>query len=424
MRLLGLIGAGSVNRALAKARLTAISGPVKRLGFIDVTRGVAVVAMILWHTGDGWLRPGLKAGEGFTFLRFVGGLAAPSFLLLAGLAAALSARDEPERRRSQLLSGLGRGAEIVVIGYALRLQSWLVDATAITKLHTVRAWLPIAFGYGVIYWAAGKLATDPRRATYAAVAGSGLAAVGFLQIESVAPGRALRLMQVDVLIAIGASLMLLAALQGLLKTYQRPLLLVALGASVGLATSFVWASLPGALPIPIAALLGKFDPAPGTPSASLFPLFPWFAYACFGAAIGRAWRASSARGSLETAVLAFGVVGAGVACLTSESQPFLRAFLLTAPSLTPLVRVAYRCALVLVMLTVAYAFGEGRVSRLLASFGTTSLRIYWAHMFFAYGIAARPVRSQIGYVSWAILAAILLTAMWGVSRVRAKPDRT
>jgi len=55
-----------------------------RVPFLDDLRGLAVVAMFVWHTTDAWLRPSLKAGEGFTALRIFGGMAAPLFLFLAG----------------------------------------------------------------------------------------------------------------------------------------------------------------------------------------------------------------------------------------------------------------------------------------------------------------------------------------------------
>lgn len=375
--------------------------------------------MILWHTGDGWLRPGLKAGEGFTFLRFVGGLAAPSFLLLAGLAAGLSARTDPELRDKQFLSAIGRGGGVLVIGYALRLQNWLIDASALLQLSTMRAWLPIGLGYIAIYWACHTLTRHTKRAAYAAAAACVLVLLGFMQLQDVAPGRGQRLLSVDVLHAIGLSLVLLGVLQRTLNVFRRPWVLIALGVGVGLATSFVWAGLPGSIPVPLAALLGRFEPGAGGPVVSLFPLFPWFAYACVGATVGRGCRAAAERGSLDTTVLSYCVVGAALACLTSESQPLLRTVLADAPSLIPLVRIAYRCGLVLAILGAAFAFGE---SRPLRSLGTTSLRVYWAHMLFAYGVVAKPMRLQLGYASWIVLAAALVLAMWGLSQVRLKSD--
>ena len=91
---------------------------MQRLPFVDWARGFAVVAMVLWHSGDAWLRQELHTGESFFFLRFVGGLAAPAFLMLAGMGMALGARPTPDSvtAGSRLLTGSARGAEIIVLG--------------------------------------------------------------------------------------------------------------------------------------------------------------------------------------------------------------------------------------------------------------------------------------------------------------------
>src|SRR5688572_5748168 len=93
---------------LASAGDACINGPVARLPFIDWVRGFAVVAMVLWHTADGWLTPGLRDGQGWALLRFVGGLAAPTFLFLAGAGAALATREiaDPDKRARALRTSL------------------------------------------------------------------------------------------------------------------------------------------------------------------------------------------------------------------------------------------------------------------------------------------------------------------------------
>src|SRR4051812_15659474 len=108
--------------------------------------------MILWHTGDGWLRLDQREGQAWLALRFVGGLAAPAFIFLAGCAAALAARDTQDRDSADraFLTATSRALEVLMIGYALRLQTWLLDAGAFLQWWLVRAWLPIALGYGVL----------------------------------------------------------------------------------------------------------------------------------------------------------------------------------------------------------------------------------------------------------------------------------
>lgn len=400
-------------RAIIKRR-------VQRLPFVDWARGFAVVAMVLWHTGDGWLRPGLKAGEGFFFLRFIGGLAAPSFLMLAGVAAALAARprSDAEQARQAFRGSFARGFEVWVLGYALRLQTWVIDAAALKNLGTYRAWLPLLTGYGCWVWAARTVTNKPRRAVAFALAGLALIVLALVQVEGVAPGRLLRLLQVDVLQAIGASLMLLALFERCGALLQRPLWLLALGLAVALATEPLSHLLPGSLPVPVAAYLGRFPAAQGAPNPALFPLFPWFAYALFGATFGAYLRLYPARA--ERTVVSGLLLGALLALCTSEGHRAVRALLNGVPFIVPLMRTTFRVGMVLVLLGLGYAFPRSFSARRLVDVGRASLRIYWVHLLFAYGIFARPLHAKLDYTSWLALALPLLVAMWGLSQLRGR----
>jgi uncharacterized membrane protein len=391
---------------------------VNRLPFVDWTRGLAVLAMVLWHSGDAWLRPGLKNGEGFFFLRFFGGLAAPSFLLLAGLAAALAVRpsNDTKAAREQLRASAGRGIEVIVFGYALRLQSWLIDADAVRKLYTLRGWLPIALGYVALLMASRKLAKEPRRASLYGALGLLLTLAGMLQVESIAPGRLARLLQVDVLQAIGASLVVLALAQHVLDAYSHPRWLLLAGVVTALSTAGVWSLLPGMLPVPIAAYLGRFSVAEGAPAPALFPLFPWLSYALVGAALGRFWRLSGER--IELSVVLTSLAGALLAALTTEAHPWTQEWLSHAPQALPPMRVAFRVGLVTCLLGAGFACARGALSRALEDFGRASLRINWVHLLVADGLLGSAVRARLGYGAWAALASVLLVAMWGLSRAR------
>lgn len=400
---------------------------MQRLPFVDWARGFAVIAMVLWHTGDGWLRKGLHAGEGFNFLRFVGGLAAPSFLLLAGTGAALAARPAQDSGQAQQRgrAGMARGAEILVLGYGLRLQTWLVDAAALTQLHTLRAWLPLLLGYVALFAGFRTFPKRTQRGLRLLALGAFLVVVALVQVNSVAPGRLARLLQVDVLQAIGGSLVLLAAGERWLGLLQRPLLLCLLGGACAFSVQPLSKLLPGPLPVPLAAYLARF-PQPGGAGvpAALFPLCPWFAYACFGAAFGASLRRHSARAE---SLLLFGVaLGAMLAAASSEAHPFVRQLMHIEILVAPL-RTVFRVGIVLVLLGLGFAFAPGRVANEVVRFGRASLRVYWFHLVFAYGILARPLRARLGYAEWAALACVLLVAMWGLARLRlptpSQPDR-
>jgi uncharacterized membrane protein len=396
---------------------------VSRLPFIDWVRGFAVVAMVLWHTGDAWLSPGLRDGQGWMFLRFVGGLAAPGFLLLAGVGAGLSARAPatPELRTKALRASLGRGLEIVLIGYLLRYQTWMIDAAAIRQLWAARAWLPVGLGYAALVLATRKLEPAPRKALSWALGGVALLAIGYLQVDDVAPGRLRKLLQVDVLQAIGMSLVLLALLERGLSLLQKPALLLALGVVVACATEPLSRVLPGPLPNALAGYLGKWTPAPGQPAASTFPLFPWFAYACFGAAVG--WLLRTQRAHAERLVMALSVGGAALAMVTSEAHHVLQDLFAREPWLVHPFRVAFRVGIVLALFLVGHVWAGGRRGRALLDYGQASLRVYWAHMLFAYGILGRALQKSSSYVVWLGWVLVLLAAMWGLAQLGRRSEK-
>jgi uncharacterized membrane protein len=402
---------------------------VTRLPFIDWARGFAVVAMVLWHTGDAWLRLDQRDGQFWVALRFVGGLAAPSFLLLAGCAAALAARpsDDREQTSRALRTSLSRGLEVLLIGYALRLQTWLLDAAAATQIGLARAWLPIVVGYAALALALRKLSSEPGRAYTWGLAALASCVIGFAQVEQVAPGRFARLLQVDVLQAIGASLCILALGQRVCRLLQRPLALFVTSALVALSTQPITSWLPGPLPHGIAGYLGKFEVPQGAPVPALFPLFPWLAYALAGAGFGALLRRVREREErVDRLVIAFAVLGAVVSVLTSEAQPFVHRVMNLWPGSLPLVRVAFRVGLVHVLLLFGLVWAHGNRGKLLLAFGQNSMRIYWVHMMFAYGILGRALQKKLAVGSWILWALPLFGAMWcltlvGRPRVKAPP---
>ena len=380
--------------------------------------------MILWHTGDAWLREDLRDGQAWLALRFVGGLAAPSFIFLAGCAAALSTRPERDEASAQraFLHATSRGLEVVLIGYALRLQTWLLDAGALLQWWLVRAWLPILLGYIAVFVALRRIPHSVRRAVPLACAGLAVALVGFVQVESLAPGRLARLLQVDVLQAIGASLFLLAVAQRGLGLLHKPGVLALAALVVALSTNFLVQRMPGPLPTGLAAYVAKFQGPPGGPIPTLFPLFPWFAYALLGAAWGALLR--SARGREESLVVLSAVLGAALALATSEAQPFVRTWIWDHPWLTQPVRVAFRVGLVLTVLMVGWLWAVGKRGKLGLAFGQNSLRIYWVHMLFAYGVFGRPLQKRLDFAGWMLWLVPLFGAMWCLTRISRVTGRS
>jgi len=159
--------------------------PAPRKLWLDWQRGLAVLFMIQWHVLDGWrapdaIPPGGAGLAAFEALRWIGGLAAPGFLYMAGLSQAL-ADDALERRgldsTARRRRALRRALEILAIAWGVRIVLYLLSywkPGALLDLLKVDVLDVIALGLAV-----GALTSVGRpRGLGAAVAGAaGLAVV-------------------------------------------------------------------------------------------------------------------------------------------------------------------------------------------------------------------------------------------------------
>jgi uncharacterized membrane protein len=62
-----------------------VSGSANRRAYIDWMRGLSVLFMIEAHTFDAWTRAADRGRPIWFWVSFIGGLAAPMFLFLAGV---------------------------------------------------------------------------------------------------------------------------------------------------------------------------------------------------------------------------------------------------------------------------------------------------------------------------------------------------
>ena len=68
-----------------------------RLGYLDWLRGLTVLVMIEAHAFDAWTRPDRRRASAYGWLMVLGGMAAPAFLFMAGIAVALGAAAHMRR---------------------------------------------------------------------------------------------------------------------------------------------------------------------------------------------------------------------------------------------------------------------------------------------------------------------------------------
>jgi len=383
-------------------------------------RGLAVLYMIQLHTSHGWLLPDLRHGGYWEATQFFGGLAAPLFLFLAGAGVGLQwlAAAHEDGNRGATARALARGAELIVLGYVLRLQMWIIDGAAYARWKTYPGICFLAVGYGLALLCISRIARGQPIAKWHAFTSSVLVVAGVVWAYAFDPKRADGLIRVDVLQCIGASLMLISAL-GARSERRRPGYFIALAVIVSLVTPFMQSWVPGPLPSAVAGYLAQWPGADGERVISLFPLCPWLGFAAIGVAVGIAWARARSPVELATLLVRLMTLGALLALITNPSWPPLRG---TAPpeAFAALLRLTYKAALCCVMIgpALALAHAPNFIREPLAVFGRSSLLVYWVHLEFAFGTVSRPLARSLSYEAWAYGTALLMGSMWVLAALR------
>ena len=399
---------------------------LNRLLFVDTLRGLAVLFMIQLHTSHGWLRTDLRSGATWSAAQFFGGLAAPIFLFLAGASLGLQwGRAEAAARPLHPAKHIARGLQLVVMGYVLRLQMWVIDGGAYARPGSYPAIVGLLCAYAIAHHAAGKLADAPRRAATRGLLAAGLWCAALIWVRVYEPIRLRGLLRVDVLQCIGASLVLLNLLAA--RSRNRPprgAALLALAVLIGLATAWLRPIVPGVLPEALAGYIVQWSSNDSKPVLALFPILPWWGFACVGACVGLGWSRASDQAQLDLFLVGGVALGAFLALLTNESWTPVYLFARKHASLAPLLRLAYKVGLVLVLVGVALALSHAKAAVMapIQTLGRASLLVYWVHLEFAFGVAAKPIVRALDFPAWALCTALLMIAMWVLATARLHLD--
>jgi uncharacterized membrane protein len=329
------------------------SAEAPRRGYLDWLRGIAVLVMIEAHLIDSWTRAPDRETTEFGIAMIVGGLGAPLFLFLAGVAASMSAGSKCRRgleRASAARAVERRGLQIFVLAYLFRVQAWLL------------AW------------------SNPYT-----------------------------LLKVDILNIMGPSIAASAAVWGAGKTSRQRLL--ALGGTT-LAVAFLTpairnAPLLVALPDPLEAY---FRPVPGL---SNFVFLPWAAFVFAGGFAGVLIDGARTARAQRRVNLGFGVGGALVAAisfgLSYLPNPFFQSyFWTTSPSFF-----FFRAALMTMAIAIAYAWesrhGGAEAWSPVKQLGRSSLFVYWIHVEMVYGVISEPLHKSLTWIqAWIAYALFTL----------------
>jgi len=332
-------------------------------------RGLACVLMFQTHCYDSWLGPIARKTQFFGWSQLVGTLPAPLFLFLAGISAALVTnrmREKGVSRNQVAATTIRRGAEILGLGLLFRVQEF-------------------ALGYPNAPW------TD--------------------------------LLRVDILNAIGVSIMLMGLVCWLGETRAaRGLLAACTAAGIAMVTPLMWTSWqPRWLPWFIESYINGCHNL-GKPQPWLFPIFPWVAFAFAGLAAGTFLLSDWAREREARSITALGA--AGVVCfgfgwlfvsLPARIYPVYD-FWHTSPNFFLM-----RTGVVMMIVFASYAWCRWGVGQRgfspLIKMGQASLLVYWVHIEFVYGrfsILAKHAQSvtsaSLGLLI--IFAAMTMLAAW------------
>jgi uncharacterized membrane protein len=333
----------------------AAAGAPTRRGYLDWLRGLL----------DSWTRFPDRETIGFAWAMTVGGMGAPMFLFLAGIAVALSAGSK-FRRSGDISSArravVGRGLEIFGLAFVFRLQAW------------------------VLGW------SSPRA-----------------------------LLKVDILNIMGPSIIAAAAFWGAARTTTaRFVVFLAATLAIAFMTPIV-RSLPFvmALPDPIQAYIRP------VPYLSNFVFLPWVGFVFGGALAGLVLDAARTSEEERRANIWFGVAGVAVAVIAFASS-YLPSwhptsyFWTTSPAFFFL-----RLGLLTAVVPAAYFWesrpGGTRKWSPVEQLGRTSLFIYWIHVEMVYGLISRPWHKGLSFaqawIAFAIFALFMLFCSIAKDRV-------
>ncbi|MBZ5580008.1 MAG: DUF1624 domain-containing protein [Acidobacteriia bacterium] len=335
---------------------------MKRLPFLDWMRGLAVIVMIECHAFNSFTRMDLRETSGYILSQFVGGMAAPLFLFMAGMTFGFQMESLERREAGRLrrwLVSLRRAGYILAIAYLFRLTNWAGSLPSTNTDELLKVDILNCMGLAMLVFAAAALCNSAERVRYALFGG--------LVVAAAAP----------------------------------------------VISGFDWS---GAAP-------WLRDYLVPSPLRGRFPFFPCGAYIGFGLAAGAAVKRTAAERMDRLMQWSF-LIGLGLVfgARYFANLPFSiyanSDFWRNSPGL-----ILIRVGISLLLLAGSYVWTEFCVSRgwsWIENFGKTSLLVYWVHVMLVYGTLTNPLRRAltISQAALATMAVIALMVVLAEARLR------
>ena len=325
---------------------------VGRRGYLDWTRGLAVLVMIQAHVLDSWTRIDVRTTPAFAWSMIVAGFGAPLFLFLAGVSVAMSAGSKSRRTGDESAATIAvvkRGAWIFLLAFLFRIQAWIL-------------------GWG-----------SPRT-----------------------------LLKVDILNIMGPSIVAAAAVWGAFRSrVPRAVAFAAMAAALALVSPVVRSTAAlDAVPDAVEAYL---RPLSGFAS---FCIFPWTGFVFGGACVGvllDAARTARLESQLNKwlAVTGLGLTASAYAASFLPTPYVPSEFWGGSPAFF-----ALRVGLLTAAIPLAYWWERlpvGPSWSPLRQLGRSSLFIYWIHVELVYGLISLPIHKTFTHAqSWAAYVAFVM----------------
>jgi uncharacterized membrane protein len=325
-------------------------------------RGLAVLIMIQCHTFNSFTRMDLRQDSGYVLSQFVGGMAAPLFLFMAGMTFGFQMesleRREPKRTRRWLVA-LRRAGYIVFLAYLFRFTNWLASLPKADLQELMKVDILNCMGLAMVAFSLAALFDFRLRIRFALI--------GALAIAAAAP----------------------------------------------LISGLDWHGAP-------AVMRDYLTPSP---DRGRFPFFPCAAYVGFGLAAGALVKRAAAE--RMDRLMQWGVLFGLALVLAAEYASNLpysvythSEFWRNSPAL-----IFIRVGIALLLLAGAYLwtqFGARPGWSWMQNLGKTSLMVYWVHVMLVYGDIVKPLKRSLSIPQAALATAVVTMLMVALAEARLR----